>query len=80
MSVCAICGGKSVIAINCLLSTRRVRPRAQKCSRSLPLCKSCLRASRGDSEAELALSLLELLHEAYAAIAEHPREQVGGAE
>jgi hypothetical protein len=80
MSVCVICGGKPDLSVNCLVSTRRVRPRAQKCSCSLLLCSSCIRALRGGSGHELALCLLESLHDAYTAIEVHTGERNEGAE
>ena len=80
MSGCLICGGHCEFAVNCLVSTRRVRPRAQKCSRSLPFCNSCILATRGDSGSEVALNLLESLYEAYTAIVNPSDEQGKGAE
>jgi hypothetical protein len=80
MSICVICGGNPDLSVNCLVSTRGVRPRAQKCSRSLVVCISCLRASRGGSEHELALCIVESLHDAYTAIAEPSDGQIESAE
>jgi hypothetical protein len=68
MSACAICGGNPEFAVNCLLSTRRVRPRLQKCSISLLLCDSCLQGSQKDFGAELPLCLLEAVYGAYTEI------------
>jgi len=68
MSVCAICGGIPEFAVNWLLSTRRMRPRVQKCSVSVLLCDSCLQSSRLNLDSELPMCLLDSLHEAYTAI------------
>jgi hypothetical protein len=80
MSNCATCGENAEIGVNCLLSTRRIRPRAQKCSRSILFCGPCLRVSRSCDSAELARCLLESLYEAYTAIAEPKHARIEGAE
>jgi hypothetical protein len=74
MSGCSICGGHPEYSVNCLVSTRRVRPRAQKCSRSVLVCESCIQASHST----LALGILERLNEAYTAIAGRIHSRIEG--
>jgi len=42
MKVCSNCKHPVDYSICALVSTNRVSPRLQRCSRSVPLCKECL--------------------------------------
>jgi hypothetical protein len=79
MSSCAICGNNAGVAINSLVSTRRVRPRVQKCSRSLLFCKGCFEASRRIPDPEVVSNVFAALYEAYTGISEASSDDRGGA-
>jgi hypothetical protein len=69
MSVCSQCGGVADFAVHTLISTKRKRPRAQKCSPSVHFCDACLQ-SLCDASVPLRLVwLTESLTLAYTAIA-----------
>lgn len=68
MSVCKICGGTSDFAINSLISTKRLRPRSQKCSHSVHFCKKCIQAICDASVPQVLVGLIESLGVAYSAL------------
>ena len=80
MAECSICGRRSEVSVNCLVSTRGTRPRVQKCSHSLLFCRMCVATSRTESRGQVASGLLEALEAAYAGVQKRIQTYCGGAE
>src|SRR6185312_11520413 len=65
MDACGLCGGPAEYAVHALISTRRARPRRQKCSRAAVFCGACIRASAPGCETPIPTVLLQCFWDAY---------------
>jgi hypothetical protein len=79
MSSCQLCGESASLGVNVLVSTRGVRPRAQKCSHSVLFCGECVKQVSNEAGPVTFAGLLEALRETYTAIAERSAQSFEGA-
>jgi len=72
MDACGLCGGPAEYAVHALISTRRARPRRQKCSRAAVFCGACIRASAPGCETPIPTVLLQCFWDAYTSVNDVP--------
>lgn len=73
---CSRCSAPAEFSLLLVLSTVGITPRAQKCSHSLLLCKSCLQASVASQALTPIPDLQERLSDVLTRLAEHRGEPV----
>lgn len=72
---CSQCGRPADLSVCFLVSTVGQSPRTQKCSGSVLLCKTCIRALDAQLESVSPPSLIQSLRTAYTALTNPPAER-----
>lgn len=66
---CINCAGESDISVCTILSTKGRRPRVQKASKTIPLCRACIRNVKITQVTQVYASVLLSLQATYTALA-----------
>lgn len=76
---CSRCTRPADYSVAFLVSTIGVRPRGQKCTQTVPLCKSCIREAAPVLASTPLQDLQEPLREAYTALSRDSRASLADA-
>ncbi len=71
MKLCNGCNRPVDYSVCTVVSTNRISPRFQKCSKSIPLCMTCLDAFVAGGDVQIAESLRESIRPAFTALVQH---------
>ena len=71
MKLCESCNRPVDYSVCVVVSTNRLSPRFQKCSKSIPFCMGCLDAFLKDGDLEIAESIRESIKPAFNELVHH---------
>jgi hypothetical protein len=72
---CSQCGEPASHSVNSLVSTLGAKPRRQKCSRGMLLCKACIHAIFDSSGPGTLSHFIQSLRQAYTALADDSKQE-----